>query len=162
MNERAVKRLLLDVTKEALQQGRELIVSTDGLSMFPFIMSRDKVVVANYNRDKLRRGDLVIYESNIGNNRIIAHRLVKKNRDVFVTKGDLLMHCDKPISPDMVMGKIIKIKRGDLLISLEGAVGRISNVFMLCVSMSRIMAFGYRFLTGVRYLFRKCLRKNRI
>ena len=160
MNERAVKRLLLDVSREALQQGCELNVSTDGLSMFPFVMNGDTVAAANCNRDQLRYGDLIIYESNIGNDRITAHRLVKKNRDVFITKGDLLVHCDEPISPEMVMGKIVKIKRGNFTVSLENKVGRISNIIMLCVSMTRIIALGYRFLAGVRYLFRKAYGEN--
>ena len=52
--------------------------------------------------------DIISYEED-GN--IITHRLIKKEEDTFITKGDFNNYQDKPIKKEQIIGKVISIKR---------------------------------------------------
>lgn len=73
-------------------------------SMFPTIEIGD-VVVVEITKD-VQQNDIIVYKDGES---IITHRLIEKNGDELIAKGDANNSEDKPINENMVLGKVIKI-----------------------------------------------------
>ena len=147
MDELTAKNTLVEVKKEALNRGYELILSTLGASMFPLLGSRNKIIVIKCDFEKLKPGDIILFKSPTNDGVLIAHRLIRKTKNkngyIFITKGDTNFNNDKPFSEEAIIGKIIKIKKKNLNILLEGSLGKIVNKTFLLLSISRINYFGF-------------------
>ena len=78
----------------------------DSSSMYDTLKENDLVIVKITNDVELN--DIISYEED-GN--IITHRLIKKEGDTFITKGDFNNYQDKPIKKEQIIGKVISIKR---------------------------------------------------
>lgn len=153
---KTANNLIFEIKKEAMERGYTLTMPTSGISMFPLLRAKDRIVIARCAQDKLKRGDLILYihtqESSVV---YVAHRLVRKIKNssgyTLITKGDAAIHCDKPINPEAVMGKIIKIKTPYFSIYLEGIMGRIINALMFLISMTRVVGLGLWVLKKVKF-----------
>ncbi len=55
---------------------------------------------------EVKEEDIIVYEKD---NSFITHRLIEKQQDELITKGDANNVQDEPITNDMVIGKVIKI-----------------------------------------------------
>ena len=73
-------------------------------SMFPTIEIGDVVIVELTK--EVKPNDIIVY---IDGESIITHRLIEKNDNELIAKGDANNSEDKPIQQDMVLGKVIKI-----------------------------------------------------
>lgn len=73
-------------------------------SMYPTIEIGDIVVVEITK--EIEKNDIIVYTD--GEN-IITHRLIEKNDNELIAKGDANNSEDKPIQEEMVLGKVIKI-----------------------------------------------------
>lgn len=147
MDKAIIDNLILEVKKEALERGYELTLSTIGASMFPLLSSHNKITVVKCDCEELRQGDLILFKSPTNNSALVAHRLIRKikneNGHIFITKGDATFNNDKPITQEAIIGKIIKIKKRNLSIPLEGTLGKIVNKTFLLLSLVRINYFGF-------------------
>jgi signal peptidase I len=134
---------------------------TVGKSMFPFLTGRDRIFISRCEQDKLRRGDLILFRRNNEENIYVAHRLMRKIKNAhgytLVTKGDAHLNYDKPINSDLLIGKITKIKTPYASIYLEGTAGRIINVSMFLISLTRIIGFGLWFFKRIKILSYRCM-----
>ena len=63
------------------------------------------VVIVNLTKD-VNENDIIVYKDD---NNFITHRLIKKQADKIVTRGDANNSDDKPISEDQILGKVIYI-----------------------------------------------------
>lgn len=74
-------------------------------SMEPNINIGDVAVVLQYDSDKLETGDIVQYK---GDNCTVIHRIVEKNGDIFITKGDANNAPDlMPVEKSQILGKVV-------------------------------------------------------
>ena len=73
-------------------------------SMKPTIQIGD-VVIVKITKD-VNENDIIVY---IDGDDIITHRLVEKNENNIVTRGDANNSEDKPIQENMIIGQVIKI-----------------------------------------------------
>ena len=73
-------------------------------SMYPTIQIGD-VVIVNITK-QVEKNDIIVY---IDGESIITHRLVEKNENKLIAKGDANNSEDKPIDENMVLGKVTKI-----------------------------------------------------
>lgn len=73
-------------------------------SMYPTIEIGDVVVVEITKEVEVN--DIIVYQDGKD---IITHRLVEKESNELIAKGDANNSEDKPISEDMLLGKVIKI-----------------------------------------------------
>ena len=62
-------------------------------------------VIVELTKD-VKKGDIIVYKKD---NSLITHRLIEKQNDKLITKGDANNIQDEPITNDMVVGKVIKI-----------------------------------------------------
>ena len=73
-------------------------------SMYPTMEIGDVVIVKITK--EVEQNDIIVYTEGES---IITHRLVEKNNNELIAKGDANNSEDKPIEEDMVLGKVIKI-----------------------------------------------------
>ena len=73
-------------------------------SMYPTIEIGD-VVIERITKD-VEQNDIIVYTDGES---IITHRLIEKNDNGLIAKGDANNSEDKPINENMVLGKVIKI-----------------------------------------------------
>ena len=73
-------------------------------SMYPTIEIGD-VVIVKISKE-VERNDIIVYTDG---DSIITHRLIEKNDNELIAKGDANNSEDKPINENMVLGKVIKI-----------------------------------------------------
>lgn len=73
-------------------------------SMYPTIEVGD-VVVVQITKD-VKEDDIIIYKEE---DSIITHRLIEKNDNKLITRGDANNSADMPIDENMLLGKVIKI-----------------------------------------------------
>ena len=148
MDETVLRTLVIDFKREALRKGFKLTFSTIGTSMVPFIRSRNKIVVTDCDKARLKPGDLILFQGNNGSDKIIAHRIVKKIKEedgyLFITKGDSSTGYDRPISGDMIIGKITEVRKPGFTIPLDSSFGRFINLCMLFISLSGIISLGHK------------------
>lgn len=73
-------------------------------SMYPTMEIGDVVVVKITK--EVEQNDIIVYKDDES---IITHRLIEKNDNELIAKGDANNSEDKPIEESMVLGKVIKI-----------------------------------------------------
>ena len=87
--------------------------------MLPLIQPGDQVLVA-HGSDNLRRGDIIVF---LQGEKMIAHRLLRIHNDktgvTFITKGDNTSYLDSPLATQQVVGRVLKIKRGDRWVAVD-------------------------------------------
>ena len=72
--------------------------------MYPTMEIGDVVVVKI--KKEIEQNDIIVYKDGES---IITHRLIEKNNKELIAKGDANNSEDKPITEDMVLGKVVKI-----------------------------------------------------
>lgn len=84
---RLAPELLFAAVEEQLALGRKASFTVTGMSMWPFIChGRDQVVVTACDPDSLRVGDVVLFQTPLGN--YMLHRVTALGPDAFETTGD--------------------------------------------------------------------------
>ncbi len=73
-------------------------------SMSPTIKVGD-VVITKLTKE-VKENDIIVY---IDGNNIITHRLIEKNGNKIITRGDANNSEDKPIEEKMIIGEVVKI-----------------------------------------------------
>lgn len=115
---------LLDLGRDLAADGTTLLYHgrPRGGSMRPFIRSGDRIVVARVEEDAIRIKDVLVFRHAKGN--LIAHRLIRvdnmEGRRRYVTRGDAYRREDPPCAYEDVVGKVVRILRGDKEIAVDG------------------------------------------
>lgn len=73
-------------------------------SMANTIQIGDVIIVKITNQ--IEKNDIIVYKENQS---FITHRLIEKNGNMLIAKGDANNSKDKPINEEQVLGKVIKI-----------------------------------------------------
>jgi Peptidase S24-like len=107
------------VAKHVARSGR-VCLRVHGVSMLPWVRPRDIVVVHRTEPKGICRGDLVLF-ARYG--RLFVHRVVEK-RDLashshLLVKGDSHPEPDAPIQAEELLGRVVRIHRGQRRIDLD-------------------------------------------
>ena len=94
--------------EDMLREGKTVQISLSGLSMFPFLMHGDIVLITSVTDKNLYKGAIVVFKIN---DRWIAHRLIKvdANNNLLYTRGDGKSIKDKPVKIEQIKGIVVKI-----------------------------------------------------
>ncbi len=118
---------------------------TSGFSMWPFLKTRERVVVKKVAAGSLKVGDIILYR---GKNQIVCHRLVKiiKNRGGYLlyARGDNSLRSTEPVAEELLVGKVIGVLRNGHIISLAGK--RSNFVNQLIVVVGPLFGIGSRII----------------
>lgn len=100
-------------SSESMSKGSLLAVAVTGSSMFPVLLSGDRVLVKKSPLDDLNVGDIILWTDDASNR--VVHRIVSIDPSatppLLITKGDLTFDEDPPIACDRVLGKIMAVLR---------------------------------------------------
>ena len=94
---------------DLLKQGKNVIHTAEGYSMFPKLRPGDKVLVIPINENNIPEpGSLVVA---MRDNRLVLHRLIEIHHDatgnkLFITRGDSMAETDFPWQYDQLIGVI--------------------------------------------------------
>ena len=91
-----------------------IAVRVTGSSMFPALLSGDKVLVRKSAFADLNVGDIIVWSDESLNH--VAHRIVSMDGSattpLITTQGDLQLGPDPPVEFDRVIGKLVAVLRG--------------------------------------------------
>lgn len=80
-------KVLFPAIVEQLAEGRQAAFTVTGMSMWPFLChGRDQVVVKACRPDRLRRGEIILFQTYTGD--YLLHRITKITDNGFETTGD--------------------------------------------------------------------------
>ena len=117
-----------ELSAEILRQGGSFQFRAHGSSMIPFIRDGDLLTIAPVDAASLEIGDVALYRTR--RDRIIAHRIVGRTTQdgepVLVTQGDARLGTDRPVPADCVLGRVVRIQRGDRSYRLDRGPWRLA------------------------------------
>lgn len=99
-----------------------------GTSMLPFIQAGDYVLVSHGER-RIGCGDIVVFRKE---GELIAHRVIgidpsAQTGPAVYTRGDNSSLPDPLLNPGDILGRVVALKRGDRLWSIDNPVWRFVN-----------------------------------
>lgn len=128
-----------DAVRRQIQEKQQVILTAHGQSMFPYIQQGDRCTFIDWNTADLKKGDVVLYQSQTGT--LIAHRLLADKRDelshlFYIIKGDTNLKSDPPVYPNQIIGVLAHIKPSRRVIRISHLFYRIWCPFVLRISFA--------------------------
>ncbi len=116
MKKNRLREITIETIRDAIQRRGSFRFSVKGVSMFPFLLDGDEVIIERADPEDLRIGDVVMY---VRKELMIVHRIIKiyttgEGRRHFVVRGDNLSHPDQPVWEEEIGGKATRVIRGNL------------------------------------------------
>jgi phage repressor protein C with HTH and peptisase S24 domain len=130
-----------ELASQLLKGGAPLRIKARGGSMIPFILDGDVVLVAPSGNSAILLGDVICYEISPG--RLFLHRVIRRDGERFVTKGDALDFTDL-VSPAQVLGKVVAIERRGRIRRLDTARWRNRGIAFLSPLLSGLLPVAMR------------------
>ena len=97
----------------------------------PFVRSGDVLEVVPV-KGKINLGDIVLYRSSYGNP--VVHRVIYRNTESIITKGDSVPGSDQPILSKQVLGRVVAVEKNGWCMRLDKPVGKLLNIFLALIS----------------------------
>ena len=101
------------ISEDLLANGYSVRIKTSGLSMCPLIWTGDKITISP--QKNVNVGDVIVFNRG---GRMVGHKVVrmfeKSGIQYYQTRGDSFFRVDEPITAGRILGKIIRIERGDI------------------------------------------------
>ena len=119
------------IAQDVLGRGRILRFKAKGGSMSPFIRNGDVVEVVSV-KGEVNFGDIILYHSSYGNS--IIHRVIQRNKESIITKGDSVPGFDHPVLFKQVLGRVAAIEKNGWRIRLDKPVGKLLNILLALIS----------------------------
>jgi signal peptidase I len=90
-----------------------IALAVEGSSMFPVLVSGDKVLAKRCSLEDLKVEDIVVRTDQSGNH--MAHRIISIDASStpaqITTKGDVYYAADAPVGIDRIVGKVVAVQR---------------------------------------------------
>ncbi len=108
------------------------LFETEGFSMWPFLRPGEKVVVKKVAAERLRTGDIILYQED---SQRVCHRLIKKTKGkdgyLLYARGDNQENISGLVTEEMFQGKVIGVFGNGKLVNLEAAHFKLINRFFV-------------------------------
>ncbi len=129
---------LMEIYKKV---GKITTFKCEGRSMLPLVAPGSIVSIEHLPAKKIRLGDIIAFRRSSG---LVVHRVLKKyhhQRNLFfLEKGDSNFRAGK-VEEKEVLGKVIKVKRGEKPITLDTYTWRLINYLVARYSLMVDYAF---------------------
>ncbi|MDD3080125.1 MAG: signal peptidase I [Paludibacter sp.] len=141
MDKNHTEKQILDWAEELLSNDFGLKIKLSGQSMFPVLRNGDWGLIIRCSFNEIRNGDIVVMKNDSG--KYIAHRLIRKKGNLFITKGDNNLYYDKPFPESSIVGKVIGFERAGKKCKLRNSRWNLYRFMALLVPMlcSRVNRF---------------------
>lgn len=103
------------------KNGRYFPIESEGNSMIPVIRSGDAVYFKKVNNNNFRADDIVLINKR---DKLFTHRIIYKNKNFIVAKGDNNYQSDGIIYPKQIIGRVCNLKR-------KGQVLRLEDIYLI-------------------------------
>jgi len=137
-----ISNLLKETRLSLLRQGKHVYLTANGMSMYPFLKSCDKLKITPLKNEDVRIGDLVAVDrKDDAGAWFVVHRLVKISKDKegkarYFTKGDAHKRgMDNPVIMENIAGRVAHIQRKNIDINLESRVWKYANLLIAKMSL---------------------------
>jgi hypothetical protein len=127
-----------ELSIELLDSGSKLRFIAHGDSMNPFIQDGNILVTESLKNTSASIGDVIFFRRSGSDNAFTAHRLIKfDQRHCLLTKGDDLGYYDSPVTPDLILGRVVQVERGRKRLVLTSGLWRIFGLLIACFARGR-------------------------
>jgi len=108
-----------------LASGLRFRFQARGRSMLPLINDGEMLHVQRANPARLKVGDIVLFRQGT---EFKAHRIIRKNKDQFITRGDAGLEADGAIAGGQIVGKVVakECAINEEIVPLDGLAVRLS------------------------------------
>lgn len=113
-----------ELAAHLLRRGGRLRIKARGGSMMPFLWDGDVALVTPTEGKEVGVGDVICYETPPG--RLFLHRVIARDRDRFVAKGDALAFTEV-IDRAQLLGKVVAVERHGKVRRLDTRAARWRN-----------------------------------
>lgn len=96
-----------DLVLALLSDGKEVRLKMQGNSMFPTIKSSEFTVIEPIDLTTLKVGQVIVFKDG---KRWVAHRLIQKKNERFITQGDSMISPDLPIEKHQLIGTVKSVR----------------------------------------------------
>jgi len=145
------------IAQEVLGRGRALRFKATGGSMSPFIRNGDVVEVVPF-KGKINLGDVVLYHSSYGNP--VVHRVIHRNKERIITKGDSVSNSDQPVLFRKVLGRVVTVEKNGWCIRLDRPMGRLLNILLAIISPFSFLIYpSLKFIKPLSFLVLPALHR---
>ena len=139
--------LKCEMAGEVLRSSGRLRLGVTGWSMLPSIWPGDTLELESAQADEVREGDIVLFGRD---KRLFAHRVVKTDRNAFVTRGDAMRCPDLPVDAGDLLGRVTGIMRDGKRIEPS----RNPRLSLRAIArIARFSDFGARVVVGIHGMF---------
>ena len=139
--------------EEALAEYGRILEVPAGRSMEPMLRDRrDTMVLAGLKREP-RRGDVVLFRDRSGGHTL--HRVIKKKKDGYLTRGDNCVRSDGVCPREAVVGILEGFYKGEKYYDCSS-----SPAYKLYVAYVRLSYLPRRAANGARSLLKKLKRRT--
>lgn len=107
----------MELARETLSRFGHLRIRATGGSMLPAIAPGDLLEFRACTADDVAPGQVLLVWHD---QRLVAHRLVARNPDALVTRGDALAAPDAPVLATSVLGVLVQQQRGRQMLHTGG------------------------------------------
>lgn len=118
--EKKERKIFVDLLKDALKKNGNILFTSKGGSMNPFLKDEQKIIIRKIGRKNITKGDIIIYKTN---DWLLIHRVAdieKKGRRIrYIIKGDSLDDVTHVVERKKIVG-IVKEKWYKRVIAKKG------------------------------------------
>jgi len=111
------RKVLRDLADELLDRGTSIRITASGYSMYPAIKPGNTIIIKPMPPDELKCGMIIAWKRE---NDLVVHRLVlayeSDEKRYYITRGDSCRSSDKPVTLDMIAGRVEAIYKGHRLL----------------------------------------------
>jgi signal peptidase I len=101
------RKVLRDLADELLDKGTSIRIKASGYSMFPAIRPGNTIIIKPVPPDELKCGMIIAWKREKD---MVVHRLIlayeSDGKKHYITRGDSCRSSDKPVTPDMIAGRV--------------------------------------------------------
>lgn len=101
---------LVQLLRAVLDKGAPARFRAKGVSMFPFIKNEDVVTLSPLQNASPGVGDVIAFVLQ-GTDKLCVHRVVRKDGDCCVTKGDNSSEADESVPKENILGFVTRVER---------------------------------------------------
>ena len=144
----ALDKQLITILQEALVSGASVHLSVISQSMSPLLKTGDIVIVEHVAQNEYNPGDIIVFESNRS---MITHRLLAKQENHWLTKGDNAINPDPPLRPELILGKVSAIQKENHILKIHSRFWQYSNRTIASINLCqmRLLKFVDRIISQI-------------
>lgn len=102
--------LVKEIGFSLLAEGKTVRIRADGYSMYPLISPGNIIYIEPFTEDEAPvPGSVIAWKRETG---FVVHRLIsivkEEDRTNFVTRGDSCLNADRPVTKDLIAGRVVR------------------------------------------------------